>query len=118
MDVTDIVQKLYNKRINRVFYANAGCTLDEIKAWGFYETLKSEKLSAMDDDVLLQNIQADKQEDGSYLLTDVDTYPDVNGDVSDVPSIDPDGEKYELAEKKATLMIQMSFPLIVNGNDI
>lgn len=116
MDVTDIVQGLYNKRIDRVFYANAGCTLDEIKGWGFYETLKSEKLPALDDDVLLQNVQADKQDDGSYLLTDVDTYPDVNGDVSDVPSIDPDGGKYELAKKKATLMIQMSFPLIVNGN--
>ena len=116
MDVTDIVQKLYNKRIDRVFYANAGCTLDEIKAWGFYETLKSEKLPAIDGDVLLQNVQADRQDDGSYLLTDVDTYPDVNGDVSDVPSIDPDGGKYELAKKKARLMIQMSFPLTVNGN--
>lgn len=117
LDITENIQYLYNNRIDRTFVVEAGATLEEVMKWKYYETLKGEKLSEIDDDVKLQNSQVDRLDDGSCLLTDGYAYPELEGDVTDVPSIDPDGEKYVLAKKEARVVIQMAFPLVIGENN-
>lgn len=115
VDITDIVKKLYNKRIDRTFSCDAGCTIQEILEWAFYGTMiDSDTLEKLDDDVALQNSRTDVQSDGTYLLTDSHTYPKLEGD--DVPLIDQDGDKYELAEKKAVLSIETSPLMVVDSS--
>jgi len=111
IDVTDIVKKLYEKRIDRSFSCDAGCSVADILKWDFYSPLKgSDTLEELDEDIMTQNMKLDKQEDGTYLLTDTHSYPKME-DVSDIPSIDPDGDKYELAERKTEILVTVSAPV-------
>ena len=108
IDVTDIVKKLYNNRIQRTFSCDAGCTIADILKWDFYSPLKgSDTLEEIDYDVKLQNMKQDKQGDGTYLLTDTISYPKMD-DVSDIPAVDSEGDKYELAEKKTEILVTVS----------
>ena len=123
LNVTNVVKALYDDRIQRTFTCRAGTTLKDILHWKFYKpkgyaeikTDSSGKQTStikMDNDVKTQNNQEDfDNELGSYVLNDSFSYPKVDENLN-IPEIDGQGNKYELAEKYAILTIRFSQPYI------
>lgn len=108
LDVTEIVKKLYNQRVERDFHCHGGAEFNDVFDFKFYD-VKGE----MDEDVNIQNKQAGRT--SGYILNDDFSYPKLESIVN-IPQIDPDGEKYELAEKKVQLLINVQFPIVLKNN--
>lgn len=111
IDCTDIIQKLYNDRIDRHFIARGGNTYEEVK------NMEIPKISTIgvtaDSDC--QAAQTIFKENGLWVLSDSSSYPKLEGTL--LPEISADGDKYELAEKKTILYCQVLFPIeILEGN--
>ena len=113
MDITNIVKSLYNTRINREFTCKAGNTLSEVMNMPFPVAQANGSLGSVDADIIAAQ---SKGGGGSYLLTDTVSYPEIDSN-GDVPSIDPDGEKYPLAKAKVKLVCSVLIPITIQmGN--
>ena len=111
IDVTEIVQKLYNKRIARTFTCHAGATFEDVRDWDFYET--NADGMQLDEDVQKQNRQEVWNDEGMdecnlILLSDDCSYPKLGGNLDIIPGISPDGDKYELAESNVEISVYLS----------
>ncbi len=109
--VTEIVQRLYNKRIERQFDCKAGATFDTVKNWSFYYPVVDGTLKKLDSDVALQNFSI-KDSNNYILLNDCDTYPKLENE-GEVPTISADGDKYELAEKTCEIVANVMLGAVV-----
>lgn len=115
IDCTSVVKKLYDTRIERSFGCKAGNTLDEVTKMKFPTINLEGALLSADSDCLLANQKADADEDehsDDYNLADCNSYPKLDSD-GILPSISPDGDKYELAEKKAVITCSVLFPITI-----
>lgn len=112
MDITGVVTSLYNTRINREFTCKAGNTLSEVMNMPFPVPQANGSLGSVDEDIIAAQSNGG---DGSYLLTDTVSYPEIDSS-GDIPSIDPDGEKYPLAKAKVKLVCSVLFPIKVQAS--
>lgn len=113
IDITNIVKSMYNTRINRGFRCEAGNTLSEVMNMKFPVPQAKGTLGNVDADII--NAQSSGG-GGSYLLTDTVSYPEMDSS-GDVPSIDPDGEKYPLASAKVKLVCSVLFPIKIQAEN-
>lgn len=115
-DVTTIVKPMYENRIKREFYAHAGCSLENLKKWTYYKPIS--KGGKLDADVEKQNdCTYESGSSGIYILTDGNSYPELDGNIDYVPSIDEDGDKYELKKKEILIVLEFSLPLVITGEN-
>ena len=104
IDITWILQDMWDERVRRAFGTSAGCTFDDMKKWKFYSPIAKDGLSKCDDDVINQNSQ-NTLYGGDTLLTDIVGYPDLDGNIDDIPEVNEDGDKYKLAPAESIVNI-------------
>ena len=107
----DFVKSMYEDRIARSFNCFAGSSLDDVKSMPFPYP-QTEGTSIDQDCLLAQMVIKDEEDENTYLLTDVDSFPEIDADGS-IPDIDSSGDKYPLAEKKVVLRCFVLFPITI-----
>lgn len=126
LDVTTPIKKMYGEdgRIERTFGVDAGKSISELSKWVFYSPVL-EDVDGIDDDLSGQNsmTQLSVPGDGStsaflyeISLLHSGSYPKLEN-VNDIPEISEEGDKYELADKEATVIASFSLPLTVTSEN-
>ena len=120
LDVTPVVKKMYNDRINRSFGVDAGKSIEELSNWSFYSPV-AEDIDAIDEDIADQNKYSELGEavwkfNRSIVLTETCAYPKTDGG-GDPPEISTEGDKYELAEKLTSLVVSFTMPMVITAEN-
>lgn len=118
LNVTPLVKRLYNTRVDRRFWCKAGKTLEEVSEKDFGEDDNGNTIPAWEGtgDGEIKEKEWNLQERWSgkgYLLNDLSTYPKVLEDKS-LPEIPDNGDQYELAPKSIKLTLEFSLPIIID----
>ena len=118
LNVTPLVRNLYNSRIDRRFWCEAGKTLEEVSRKDFSKDDYGNAIPSWEGtgDQEIKEKEWNKQERWSgegYLLNDLHTYPKVLEDRS-LPETPDNGDKYEIAEKEIKLSFEFSLPVILD----
>lgn len=113
IDMTSLVKKHYNDRIDRRFYCQAGMSWTQLINRDY--ELPEWAGSGSRDDLLWWNGQNRYNDDKTkgYLLTDGSRYPKVDGVT--VPSSDTKGDEYELSPSSFEVYFDCLTPLIAIG---
>lgn len=107
VQVTDVVKRLYNDRIDRQFVCKAGLPYSEIVKWEFYQPIPQPG-SKLDQDVKNQNKQIfPGSKSQGYILNDAFSYPKVEEDFS-LLEVDGQGNKYEMSPNTSEVNIVIS----------
>lgn len=111
LDVTELVKKLYNNRVEREFECQAGSSTSSVYAFKYEDTKKGGTLESIDKDIL-EVVKARNEEN----LLDVVSYPEIeeDGTLSPIPS---EGDKYPMAPTKLEIRCEVSgFPYDIINN--
>ena len=121
VDITSLISKIYNTRIERLFFSKkAGQAFGAIARWPYYKSREFrgkkeiEQKNIKDDYILrLNEYIKNPFEEKSCLLTDSTTYPKVENDM--IPSISEEGDKYPVADETASFLMSYDQKTIINA---
>ena len=122
VDVTPLVKKLYDTRIDRSFNCKAGKSLEETIERDFNKDEDGNKIPRWDGSSggQIKEINWNKQERWNeykgYLLNDLYSYPKILDDNS-LPGIPDEGEKYELSPRTIEFVFDFVLPIEITEDN-